>query len=103
MNQLDFDQETAKKLEVMYQSRDVLRRRAIVREALGAQPGESIIDVGCGPGFYVEELLEEVGPEGSVLGIDSSEAMLALAARRCEGHNNASFARADASSLPEES
>jgi SAM-dependent methyltransferase len=100
MNQLDFDQETAKKLEVMYQSRDVLRRRAIVREALGAQPGESIIDVGCGPGFYVEELLEEVGPEGSVLGIDSSEAMLALAARRCEGHNNASFARADASSLP---
>lgn len=100
MNQLDFDEKTANKLEAMYQSRDVLRRRAIVRKALGAQPGESIIDVGCGPGFYVAELLEEVGSEGSVLGIDSAEAMLALAARRCEGHNNASFARADASSLP---
>jgi len=100
MNQLDFDEETAKKLEAMYRSRDVLRRRALVREALGAQPGESIIDIGCGPGFYVAELLEEVGSEGSVLGIDSAEAMLALAARRCEGHENASFARADASSLP---
>lgn len=100
MNQLDFDEKTAKKLEAMYRSRDVLRRRAIVREALGAQPGERIIDVGCGPGFYVAELLEEVGSEGSVLGIDSAEAMLALAARRCEGHQNASFARADATSLP---
>ncbi|MGH2955112.1 MAG: methyltransferase domain-containing protein [Thermoanaerobaculia bacterium] len=71
-----------------------------MREALGAQPGESIVDVGCGPGFYVSELLDEVGSEGSVFGIDSSEAMLALAARRCEGHENASFAKADASSLP---
>ena len=100
MNQLDFDEETAKKLEAMYQSRDVLRRRALVRMALGAQPGESIVDVGCGPGFYVAELLEEVGSEGSVLGIDPAEAMLALAAKRCEGHSNASFAQADASSLP---
>jgi arsenite methyltransferase len=100
MNQLYFDEETARKLEAMYQSRDVLRRRAIVRQALGAQPGERIIDVGCGPGFYVAELLEEMGSEGSVLGIDLSEAMLALAARRCERHENASFARADASSLP---
>ena len=80
MNQLAFDEETAKKLEVMYRARDVVRRRALVREALGARAGERVIDVGCGPGFYVAELLEEVGPEGSVLGVDAAEAMLAVAA-----------------------
>jgi arsenite methyltransferase len=100
MSQLLFDEETARKLEVMYQTRDVLRRRELVRKALGAQPGERIIDVGCGPGFYVAELLEEVGPEGSVLGVDAQEAMLAVGAKRSEGHQNASFEQADATSLP---
>ena len=100
MSQLVFDEETARKLEVMYQARDVLRRRALVREALAAQPGERVIDIGCGPGFYVAELLEEVGPEGAVLGVDAAEAMLAIAAKRCEAHRNASFEKADAMSLP---
>lgn len=100
MSQLVFDEETAKKLEVMYQARDVVRRRAIVREALAAQPGERIIDVGCGPGFYVAELLEEVGPQGSALGVDAAMAMLAVAATRCERHQNAFFEQAEATSLP---
>lgn len=84
----------------MYRGRDVLRRRELVRDALGAQAGERIIDVGCGPGFYVAELAEEVGPRGSVLGVDAAEAMLALAARRCEGRENASLEQADATALP---
>jgi len=37
---------------------DVLRRRQLVRDALGVTPGERVLDVGCGPGFYVAELLE---------------------------------------------
>ena len=50
---------------------------------LSASPrGKRIIDVGCGPGFYVAELLEHVGSEGSVVGIDSSRPMLARAAHR---------------------
>ena len=100
MSQLIFDEETARKLEVMYGARDVLRRRAIVREALGAQPEERIIDVGCGPGFYVAELLDEVGEQGSVLGVDAAEAMLGVAAKRCEGSENASFEQGDATALP---
>ena len=49
----------------------------------GARPGERVLDVGCGPGFYCAELAEEVGPSGSVVGVDGSQAMLALAGRRC--------------------
>ena len=102
MSQLEFDENIARRLEVLYGTRDVLRRRQLVRDALGAAPGEHILDVGCGPGFYVAELLEHVGSEGSVVGIDSSQPMLAVAAQRSEGHDNVSFHEADATSLPVE-
>jgi arsenite methyltransferase len=58
---LEFDASLGEELEVVYRTRDILRRRRLVHEALAAQPGERILDVGCGPGFYVAELLEAVG------------------------------------------
>jgi arsenite methyltransferase len=100
MAQMTFDEKTAAQLEQVYQRPDVLRRRRLVRAALGAKSGERILDVGCGPGFYLAELLEEVGPKGSLLGLDQSPQMLALAARRCEGHPNVAVRQADANSLP---
>ena len=102
MAQFEFDEAGAKQLEELYTKRDALRRRAIVREALGAQPGERILDVGCGPGFYVSELLDEVGPEGSVVGVDGSPAMIPVAQARAAGHDNVDFHQADAISLPVE-
>jgi arsenite methyltransferase len=50
--------------------------------------------------FYVTELLEAVGREGSVVGVDASADMLTVAAKRAEGHGNVAFHRADATSLP---
>ena len=100
MSQLAFDDETAKQLEVLYATRDVLRRRRLVREALAAQPGERILDVGCGPGFYVTELLDRVGPDGSVVGVDGSPQMIAVAQRRTAGRDNVEFHLADALALP---
>jgi arsenite methyltransferase len=102
VSQLVFDEKLAEQLEVLYRSRDVLRRRALIRDALGARAGDRILDVGCGPGFYVAELLDEVCPEGRVVGVDNSEAMLAVAGHRCEGHPNVAFHQAEAVSLPVE-
>jgi arsenite methyltransferase len=102
MSQLEFDESTARQLEVVYRSRDVLRRRQLVRDALGAAPGEHVLDVGCGPGFYVAELLEQVGSGGEVVGVDNSPSMLAVAAHRSEGHDNVAFHEAEATSLPVE-
>ena len=102
MSQIDFDESTVQRLEVLYRTRDVLRRRQLVRGALDVARGERVLDVGCGPGFYVAELLERVGPDGSVVGIDSSKPMLAVAAHRSEGHDNVAFHEADATSLPVE-
>lgn len=102
MSQLVFDADAARRIERMYRIGDAVRRRGIAREALGAGSGERILDVGCGPGFYCAELLEEVGPSGSVTGVDGSQAMLELAARRCAGHENIGFHEGDAVSLPVE-
>src|ERR1700694_1020679 len=41
--------------------------------------GQSALDVACGTGVGTRMLAEAVGPEGSVVGLDNDEAMLAAA------------------------
>lgn len=53
-------------------------------DALVVQPGERIVDIGCGPGTTAVELAERVGPDGEVIALDISEAMVAAAQRRAE-------------------
>ena len=62
--------------------------------------GERVIDIGCGTGATTMELAELVGPEGSVLALDLSQPMLALARRRSaeRGLGNVCFLCADAQS-----
>jgi len=99
MSQLLFDEDTGRQLEALYRIGDAVRRRRLVRAALAAAPGERILDVGCGPGFYCAELSEEIGPEGFVVGVDASPEMLNLAARRCEGYGNVVLHQADVTAL----
>jgi len=100
VSQLVFDDDAARAIEALYLIGDAERRRAIVRGALAAAPGERVLDVGCGPGFYCAELLEDVTPSGAVVGVDGSAAMLALATRRVAGHDNVELHEADATALP---
>jgi arsenite methyltransferase len=102
MSQLVFDENIARQMETLYRTRDVRRRRALVSEALGVKAGDRVLDVGCGPGFYVEELLDVVGPAGTVVGVDASPQMLAVAAKRCERFPNVAFHEGDATALPVE-
>jgi len=102
VTQTVFDDQTGEQLEALYRIGDVVRRRGLVRSCLAAAPGERILDVGCGPGFLSAELQQEVGPAGTVAGVDSSPAMLALAARRCGSLGNVTLHPGDATSLPVE-
>jgi ubiquinone/menaquinone biosynthesis C-methylase UbiE len=99
VSQLVFDEETGRQLEELYQTADAVRRRRLVRAALAAAPGERVLDVGCGPGFYCAELVEEVGPEGVVVGVDASPQMLGLAKRRCQRYGNVELHHADLTAL----
>jgi ubiquinone/menaquinone biosynthesis C-methylase UbiE len=100
MGALEFDASLVDQLEVLYRKRDILRRRSLIHAAIDVQPGERVLDVGCGPGFYVSELLERVGAAGRVVGVDSSQAMLAVAAHRCRDHANVALHEGDATALP---
>ena len=72
---------------------------AAALKAAAPQPGERVIDVGCGCGETSIEIARLVGPAGSVLGIDVSQPMLAVA--RSHGQSaNLSFQEADASGSP---
>jgi len=49
---------------------------------LRLRPGMRVLDLGCGTGEDSRRLAEIVGPAGGVVGIDASEAMIAVARRR---------------------
>ena len=103
MSQLQFDADTARRIEALYQIDDAAHRRELVREALGAALGDRVLDAGCGPGFYCLELSETVGSPGSVVGVDSSPAMLQLAKVRCAGRDNVVLLEGGVTALPVDS
>ena len=72
-------------------------RRALV-EALPVRRGQVVLDVGCGTGLCHGPLLDKVGPEGSVVGIEESPEMAAVARERIvqEGWHNITVVQSSA-------
>lgn len=78
------------------------RRRTAFRElaaAAGIRPGDRVLDVGCGTGYFVRMLAEIVGPNGSVVGVDAAPEMVAHAASRSRSAGNVTFEVGSASAL----
>jgi ubiquinone/menaquinone biosynthesis C-methylase UbiE len=72
-------------------------RRAVV-EALPLQSGQLVLDVGCGTGLCCGLLREKVGPQGSVIGIEESPEMAAVAREHVarEGWSNVTIVQSPA-------
>lgn len=56
------------------------RRAAVAQLAL--QPGDTVVEVGCGTGLNFALLQRVIGPSGRIVGVDLTDAMLARARRR---------------------
>ena len=100
---LRFDDAAARHLEAMYSTPDVIAQRRWIRQALNLRPGESVVDVGSGPGLLAAEMALDVGPTGRISGIDISETMLQMARSRCAQLTSAAlvdFQLGDATKLP---
>lgn len=66
--------------------------------AANAQPGEQILDIGCGSGTSTFALAERVGAAGFVLGVDISEQLVDLASAAVPDASPVEFRCADAAS-----
>ena len=73
-----------------------IRTRAVRR--LNLNPGDRVLEVGCGTGRNLALLADAVGVEGKVYGVDLSEGMLAEAEELCRESalRNVALAHADA-------
>jgi ubiquinone/menaquinone biosynthesis C-methylase UbiE len=79
------------------------RRRGIYRglvAASGVKPGDRVIDVGCGTGYFARLLGTAVETTGAVVGIDAAPEMLEYAARHARALANCDFKLGKAESLP---
>jgi SAM-dependent methyltransferase len=85
-----------------------VRFRQIVTRGLGAhgdaalrlvppQPGQRVLDVGCGFGDSTQQIAELVGPSGEAVGVDAAERFIETAREEAAeaGVKNASFLVAD--------
>jgi ubiquinone/menaquinone biosynthesis C-methylase UbiE len=77
--------------------RDYKRR---LLAALDPRPGQTVVDVGCGPGTDLAAVAATVGHGGQVIGIDHDPAMVAEARRRLAGHPTVWVREGDAHRLP---
>ncbi|HEY1597679.1 MAG TPA: methyltransferase domain-containing protein [Thermoleophilaceae bacterium] len=99
-DQLHFDERQSRAVEETYATADIVEQRRITLAALALRAGERVVDIGCGPGYLAAEMAAVVGDSGFVLGVDPSESMLALAARRATA--GMELAEGGALSLPAE-
>ena len=76
-----------------------IRERAIA--ALNLQPGQAVLDVGCGTGLSLALLSAAVGKQGRIYGFDQSPDMLAQARQRTDaaGWRNVELFECPAQSL----
>ncbi|CQR52936.1 MULTISPECIES: methyltransferase domain-containing protein [Haloferax] len=97
MTNLNYDEAAVAREEANYQTGTARARRAFVHEQLNLKSGESVLSIGCGPGFEPSELASQTNAS-RVLGVDSNPTMLAVSRDRCP--DAVSLLRGDATSIP---
>lgn len=67
-----------------------------------AQPGETLLDLGCGAGLDLYLSAQKVGPTGKLIGLDLSEPMLSKASSNLAsmGISNVTWLQAPADAIP---
>lgn len=74
----------------------------IARLLMGLSPGDTVLDVACGPGNFSREFARVAGDAGLVVGLDGSRTMLERGARELRDSRleNLALVRGDATDLP---
>ena len=72
------------------------REKAV--QMLHLQLGDTVVDIGCGTGLNFPLLRAAIGPEGTIIGVDLTDAMLAQARKQVQdkGWSNVELVKSDA-------
>ncbi|YCK37176.1 methyltransferase domain-containing protein [Actinomadura sp. ATCC 39365] len=71
-----------------------------VLELLDLRPGQTVLDLGCGPGTDLAAMADAVAPAGRVIGLDRNSAMVAEAGARLAGRPQVEVRSGDVHELP---
>jgi ubiquinone/menaquinone biosynthesis C-methylase UbiE len=93
----DIEDERISRYEQMFVWRE--GQRALLAPARIA-PGQRVLDLGAGPGFFALALADMVGPAGSVDGVDINARFVADANGRAQGRANVRFHQVGDHRLP---
>ena len=77
------------------------RYRRLAVDALDLDPGDTVVDIGCGTGLNFLLIEKRIGPTGRIVGVDLTDAMLERARERVEreGWENVDLVRSDAAAF----
>lgn len=76
-----------------------IERLGLFAEHFGLQPGERVLDVGCGSGRLIPLVCEKIGPNGSLVELDFAPGMLDIG-RGKPNNGNVTFMLGDAHAMP---
>jgi ubiquinone/menaquinone biosynthesis C-methylase UbiE len=94
------DSANAQRVDRQYAAPSMVEQRRRTLQIMALQPGQTALDIGCGPGYLTLEMARQVGAHGRVIAVDTSQPMLDIARARCAGLDQIEFHLADAASLP---
>jgi demethylmenaquinone methyltransferase/2-methoxy-6-polyprenyl-1,4-benzoquinol methylase len=79
-----------------------LRWRAAALKALRPRAGDTILDLACGTGLNAPYVLDRIGPDGKLVGVDCTRAMLQRAQQKVARQRwaNVTLVEGDAENLP---
>jgi ubiquinone/menaquinone biosynthesis C-methylase UbiE len=84
----EFDKNIAQQLNRLFSTDALKKLRREYFQMLGVQPGENVLDVGCGTAANAIALAKTLAGRCTIAGIDSSEPMLAIAQENLKAFNH---------------
>ncbi|WP_338089508.1 class I SAM-dependent methyltransferase [Nocardioides lijunqiniae] len=86
--------------EVENRAVDPHGRLASTLRGLATWQDATVLDLGCGTGFHLPGLADDVGPGGRVVGVEPHPDLLALARRRTRPRENVTVLQGTAQAVP---
>ena len=79
-----------------------LRWRKPAVKVLRLRQGDTVLDLACGTGLNFRHVIDRIGPEGRIVGVDCTRGMLKQARRKLARHrwDGVSLVEGEATSLP---